>query len=266
MNRMMQKWGCAAAVAVVAAGCGRVDDAEDLAAREELRAQLARVERRVTECQAEIETMRREWTTDLRAVVQDMLRAELDNLIATTVQARVEAKLGDKAQVDRLVRETAMETILAHEAQKEAEANARREQERLEREQRRAQFEEERWNRLAQELKLNEQQKEQLRAVSQMIRQEFEAAMAQVRETGQPPDFAAVRQRAAELKAKVEASLAQFMTAEQIEAYRTQPFNALRMLDAMSGEGGEFRGFFMRRGERGDRDGDRRGPPGPPGR
>jgi len=245
--------------AVWLGGCAGTESPEAIAEREELRAAAAKLERRINELQAEIETMRAERTTELKATVQDMLRAELDAMIQTTVAARVEAKLGDKAQVDQLVRNTVMETLAAVEAQKRAEEEARREQERLEREQRRAQFEEERWNRTAQELKLNEAQKEQMRALTQAIRGEIDALMTQFRESGQMPDPNTIRQTAQELKTKYETALAQILTPEQISAFRNQPFNLLRMLDAMSGgEGGA--GFFMRRG--GGDDGERRrGPP-----
>ncbi len=240
-------------------GCAGSESPEAMAEREELRAMTAKLERRISELQTEIETMRAERTTELKATVQDMLRAELDAMIQTTVVARVEQKLGDKAQVDRLVRDTVMDTLAAVEAQKRAEEEARREQERLEREQRRAQFEEERWNRAAQELGLNEAQKEQMRAVNQAIRGEIDALVAQFRDSGQMPDLNSIRQSAQQLKSKYEGALAQVLTPEQIAAYRNQPFSLLRMLDAMSGgEGGP--GFFMRRG--GGDDGDRRrGPP-----
>lgn len=258
-NRALVGWWMSTVAAAWLSGCAGTESPEAIAEREELRATAAKLERRISELQAEIETMRAERTTELKATVQDMLRAELDAMIQTTVVARVEQKLGDKAQVDRLVRDTVMETLAAVEAQKRAEEEARREQERLEREQRRAQFEEERWNRTAQELGLNEAQKEQMRAVNQAIRGEIEAIMAQFRESGQMPDPNTIRQSAQQLKAKYEASLAQVLTPEQIAAYRNQPFSLLRMLDAMAGgEGGP--GFFMRRG--GGDDGDRRrGPP-----
>lgn len=251
----------AAAGAVAFCGCGERESAEELAAREELRAHVVKLERRIAEVQAEVDTMRAERTTDLKAVVQDMLRVELDTMITTTVASRVEAKLGDKAQVDRMVREQVMDTLAAHEAQKRAEEEARREQERQERELRRAQFEEERWNRMAQELKLTEVQKEQMRAANQAIRQEIEAAMAQVRESGQIPDAATIRQRAIELKAQFETALAQVLTPEQIAAYRSQQFNTLRMLDIMASEEGG-RGFFMRRQGDGRERGRDRGPNG----
>lgn len=261
----MKKWracsgwvGAGAVLCLI--GCSGTDSPERIAEREELRALVARLERRIGELQAEVDTMRAERTTELKATVQDMLRAELDAMIETTVVARVEQKLGDKAQVDRLVRNTVMDTLAAVEAQKRAEEEARREQERLEREQRRAQFEEERFNRLAQELNLNETQKEQMRAVTQAIRGDIEAIVAQFRESGQMLEPNTIRQTAQELKTKYEALLAQLLTPQQIEAYRNQPFNVLRMLDAMaSGQGGP--GFFLRRGgpaEDGDR---RRGPP-----
>ncbi|MCX7818924.1 MAG: hypothetical protein N2652_06945 [Kiritimatiellae bacterium] len=255
---LRRNWAGWVGVLALLAGCAGRETPEAIAEREELRALVAKLERRVGELQAEIETMRAERTTELKATVQDMLRVELDSMIQTTVYARVEAKLGDKAQVDRMVRETVMETLAAVEAQRRAEEEARRERERLEREQRRAQFEEERWNRTAQELKLNEAQKEQMRAVNQAIRSEIETMMAQARESGQMPDPAAIRQAAQELKTKYETALAQVLTPEQITAYRNQPFNLLRMLDAMAGgEGGP--GFFMRRG--GGDDDRRRGPP-----
>lgn len=237
-------------------GCAAHEAPEELAAREEMRAAVVKLERRVSDLQAELETLKNQRSTDLRAAVQDVLRAELDTMIETTVLARVEARLGDKAGVDQLVRDTVKETLAAYERQREAEEAAAREQRRQEWEQRRAQFEEERWTRLAQDLKLTEVQKEQMRAANQSIREAIEAIWAQLRESNERPDMNMIRQRAAELKAQYEAMLSQILTPEQLAAYRDQrSFNLLRMLDAIAS--GEGPGFFFR----GDRGGEGRGGP-----
>ena len=239
-------------------GCTAHETPEELAAREEMRAAVVKLERRVSDLQAELETLKNQRSTDLRAAVQDVLRAELDTMIETTILARVEARLGEKAGVDQLVRDTVKETLAAYERQKEAEEAAAREQRRQEWEQRRAQFEEERWTRLAQDLKLTEAQKEQMRAANQSIREAIEAIWAQLRESNERPDTNMIRQRAVELKAQYEAMLSQILTPEQLAAYREQrPFNLLRMLDAIAS--GEGPGFFFR-GDR-DRGGEGRGGP-----
>jgi hypothetical protein len=262
MNRMAG-WCLATAAATLLAGCGGGEPPEAFAAREELRAQIGKLTRTVDDLRAEVETMRAERTTNLKAVVQDMLRTELDGMISTTVQARVEAKIGDKAQIDRVFRESIADAMTAFEAKKKADEEARREQERVAREQDRVRRDEERWTRTAQELGLNETQKEQMRAASQAIRQEIEAGVEQMRQTGQPPDMEAMRRRAAELKAQFEATLAQSLTPQQIEAYRQQDFSMLRMLDGMASQGGSGRTMFF--GGRGgsDRGGDRGGDRGP---
>lgn len=257
----MAGWGAMTAAATWLAGCGGGGEPpEAFAAREELRAQVGKLARTVDDLRAEVETMRAERTTNLKAVVQDMLRTELDGMIATTVQARVEAKIGDKAEIDRVFRESVADAMAAYEAKKKADEEARREQERVARDQERAKRDEERWTRTAQELGLNETQKEQMRAANQAIRQEIEAGMSQVRESGQPPDMDAMRRRAAELKAQYEATLAQSLTPQQIEAYRQQDFSLLRMLDGMASSSGG-RMFGSRGGDRGpDRGGGDRGP------
>ncbi|MBM4154848.1 MAG: hypothetical protein FJ221_07430 [Lentisphaerae bacterium] len=252
----MAGWCAMTAAATWLAGCGGGEPPEAFAAREELRAQVGKLSRTVDDLRAEVETMRSERTTNLKAVVQDMLRTELDGMIATTVQARVESKIGDKAEIDRVFRESVADAMTAYEAKKKADEEARREQERVARDQERAKRDEERWTRVAQELGLNETQKEQMRAASQAIRQEIEAGWAQIRETGQPPDMDAMRRRAAELKAQFEASLAQSLTPQQIEAYRQQDFSLLRMLDGMASSSGGRGMMFGGRGG-GDRGPDR---------
>ncbi len=247
--------GAAAAASFIFAGCGGGESPEAFAAREELRAQVAKVQRAVDDLRGEMATMQAERTTNLKAVVQDMFRTELDGMISTTVQARVEAKIGEKAEIDRIFRESVADAMVAYEAQKKAADEARREQERVKHDQERAQRDEQRWTQLATDLKLNEAQKEQMRATNNALRQEMDAAMEQRRQSGQPPDMEAMRRQAAEFKAQYEASLAQTLSKEQIEAYRKQDFSMLRFLDmATQGDG---RGMFMMGGRGGDRGGDR---------
>jgi hypothetical protein len=251
MNSMRFAGVCAAAASALLAGCGGGESPEAFAAREELRARVAKTDRAVEELRGEIETMRAAQTTSLKATVQDMLRVELDGMISTTVQARVEAKIGDRAEIDRIFRESVADAFAQHEAQKKAADDARREEQRLAWEKARAQQEEQRWAQVAKDLSLNETQKEQLRGASQAIRQEFDAVMSEVRAGGQPPDMDAMRKQAADLKTKYEAALAQTLTGEQLEAFRKQDMS-LRMLDGMV-QGNRGPGMFMMGGGRSER-------------
>lgn len=251
MNSMRFAGVCAAAASVLLAGCGGGESPEAFAAREEIRAQVAKMARAVEDLRGEIETMRAAQSTSLKATVQDMLRSELDGMIATTVQARVEAKIGDRADIDKIFRESVADAFVQYEAQKKAAEEARREEQRLAWEKARAQQEEQRWTQVAKDFSLNEAQKEQLRGASQAIRQEFEAVMSELRASGQPPDMEVMKKRAAELKTAYEATLAQTLTAEQLEPFRKQDMS-LRMLDGVA-QGNRGPGMFFMGGGRGER-------------
>lgn len=242
------RWGMAVVAAgAILTGCGNEEPPEAFAAREAMRAEVAGLGRKVEDLRAEMESIRLAHTTDLKAAIRDAFGAEMDRAIVSQVQARVEARIGTAADIDRIFRESIADAMAQYETNKQLAEDVKREEQRIERERERAERDEERWVQLAQELRMTAAQTDQLRAATQAVRAEIEVAMAAIRE-GQRPEPDVMRARAVELKTQFELAVHQILSPDQVEAYKAQGFSVLRMLEGMSQGGGMMsRGFDSRR-------------------
>ena len=191
--------------------------------------------------------------------VEGMLRvAETNALqllgISQPVSSRIEQQQAPATNVPStgmwIMRENVQAEPAATEARKKAADEARQAEEQKERDERRAQWENERWNGLQKDLNLTDDQRQQLQLASSNVRQIIRDTLDKMRANGQDPDPAAIKLATERLRNEYAATLALILSPEQIEDYRKQPANMLRMMDEMA-SGGHVHGMGMASGRGG---------------
>lgn len=150
----------------------------------------------------------------------------------TKAEAPVRAPQMTKEDVARAVREVFAEQAAAMEA-RQAEG---RQRQRVEAAERLARLQEQQINALAQALALTDEQKLQVKALSDEMRRTARDAVAVMRQQGNF-DPGNVQQIAADVRAKAEEGMRKILSDEQFQKYRQLPEEAralgVQMLDAM---------------------------------
>ena len=225
--------------AALAAGCGQVGERIETLTRQndEQSAMIAELTKAQQTMRLEVDALRREQAASMENRVEALVK---------DVTARVEQQLATATNLpttgtDRsIIRETVQAELAATEARKKAAEEAKAAEEQKQRDERRAQWENDRWNSLQKDLNLSDDQRQQFQLASSNVRQVIRDTMDKMRASGQDPDPAAIKLASERLRNEYTATLSQILTPEQIDAYRKQPNNMLHMMDEMAQNGGHM--------------------------
>lgn len=179
---------------------------------------------------------------NLQAQVDALVSARMNTLVSSEVARQVDGRLGSEREMDTIFRQAVDEQMTAYEKRQQEAREEQRRKQAEEWEKRRAEAEKQQWDKIRTDLALSDTQAAQLKEVSQQARQTIRDTFRTLREQGTATPEQ-IQQQASAFKASYEASLQQVLTAEQLEAYRNQPRNLLRMIDMMAG-GGHFGRHF----------------------
>ncbi len=154
--------------------------------------------------------------------VSARLNAGLQGELAALVDDRISARIGTEEDIQAVFEDVFSETMDEIEKQEEQRRTEQREERRKQWEEARARREEARAKQLAEDLQLDEQQAEQVKAASARFNESMRQVMTNMRESGEF-SLSAVRVNLDELRAGRDAEMREILDDEQYEAYKQRP-------------------------------------------
>ncbi len=222
---MKMRWMAMVGAGALAAltGCGQDARVEELSRKADTQAaRLDALQAAVDGLKLQLKNLDETQAAALQQRVAAAIQAQMSAMISSQVAARVEAKIGSEAEVNNIFQGAVRDAMADYEAKKEQEAAAERERRQAEREQRRQEWEQRQLAQLKETLGLNDQQVEQMQALSTSLRETMRQGFEELRNAG-GFDPEKMRERAEQTRTEYTAKLQEILTAEQYEKLEQQP-------------------------------------------
>lgn len=224
--------GLALGVAVVLTGCSERKQIVQLMEQQDaLTARIARMEKALdamkqsnTELVAQLAEAKKaaveKPVESAAAQVEVAVEGELDNTLASIIDARIDARIGTDQDIQNVFEQAVVQEFEARDEHERQEREERRERERVESEKRRAEYRERQINELAEAISLDDNQKVQVAAAYQALHESMQETGRQMREDRENFSWDQMRQAMTDLRTQYTESLKGVMTEEQFTGYQ----------------------------------------------
>jgi len=208
-------------------GCGRQEVAELAARVETLEGRIAELTETTQQQEVLLATQAAALeTTALSNRVNEAVATRLDTgfrqEMGALVEQRISARIGTEEDIQAIFEDVFSETMDEMEKQEETRRAEQREERRRQWEEARARREASRLKQLAEDLQLDEQQAEQVKAANAEFNEAMRQMMTNTRESGQF-SLGSIRANLDELRAARDERMKSVLTDEQYETYTKRP-------------------------------------------